>query len=252
MDSLKGMTIFIGRDPEQGRLLVALGNGKSLTLGNACSVPSSVSRCKPSEGIAHSKIEIGKNGDIILTNLKSGNVTFVNGVTVASKHIDLSSTVELGKDHYKVNIEAILESAKKLTAIGGAQKKTQKYDIKHLEEVWNGYHDALKKMRERQKRINLIRSGCGIFTMCAMPCIFFLGPVGYALTGIGVAGNIYTFVGLKNDNTTDEQERLTEDFQDHYVCPNPDCRKFLGNLSYKLLKRQYSMHCPYCKCEFTE
>ena len=88
--------------------------------------------------------------------------------------------------------------------------------------------------------------------MCAMPCIFLFGPIGYVLTGIGIIGNIYSFVGLKNDDASDVLERLNEDFQDRYVCPNPDCNKFLGNLSYRLLKRQYSMHCPYCKCEYVE
>ncbi len=251
MESLKGKTILIGREPEQGRFLVALDRGKSTVLGNAGCVPSSVSRCKPAEGMGHSKIDVDNDGNMVITNLKSGNVTYVNGIEVASKRIDLSSKVELGKDKYLINLPAVLDSAKKLVSIDVSEKSKQ-FNIRHLEAVWTGHHEALKMLREKQKKINLIRSGCGIFTMCAMPCIFFLGPVGYALTGIGIAGNIYTFVGLKNDNTTEEQERLAEDFQDNYVCPNPDCNKFLGNLSYRLLKRQYSMHCPYCKCEYTE
>lgn len=85
-----------------------------------------------------------------------------------------------------------------------------------------------------------------------MPCIFMFGPVGYALTGIGIIGNLYSFIGLKNDNTAEVLEQIGETFQDEYVCPNPDCNKFLGNISYRLLKKQYSMHCPYCKSEYIE
>ena len=71
MEQLKGKTILIGKEPSQGRLLVALpGSGKSAAIGLPGSVPASVSRCRPAEGIAHAKISIDQSGNIILTNLK--------------------------------------------------------------------------------------------------------------------------------------------------------------------------------------
>lgn len=254
MEKLKGKTILIGKEPDQGRLLLAIVGGKTACIGAPNSVPNSVSRCKVPEGVAHAKISIDQNSNMVLTNLKPQNVTFVNGSEIASKRIQPNNIIELGQDHYKIAVSTIIEIAKKLVRITdpSVAPDSKPLNIKHLEKVWTDYHDSLKRMREKQKKINLIRSGCGIFTMCAMPCIFFLGPIGYALTGIGVIGNIYSFVGLKNDNTTDEQERLMEEFQDHYVCPNENCNKFLGNLSYKLLKKQYSMQCPYCKTKFVE
>lgn len=190
--------------------------------------------------------------------MKSQNATFVNGSEIESKRISPSNSVELGKDHFGVNMSLILETAKKLaTPVHQQMKKpdtpkTGIYNIVHLGHVWNDLIAKRKEVQARQKRINLVRSGCGVFTMCAMPCIFLFGPIGYVLTAIGIIGNIYSFVGLKNDDASDVLERLNEDFQDRYVCPNPDCNKFLGNMSYRLLKKQYSMHCPYCKCEFIE
>lgn len=254
MDRLKGKTILIGKEPGQGRLLVAIAGGKAAIIPAA--VPGSVSRCKVAEGVAHAKITIDQNGNMVLTNMKSQNVTYVNGSEIASKRVLPSNTVELGKDHFNISLPVIIETAKKLAG-PLPPPPTPVYDIKHLEKVWLNYHESLKQLREKQKRVNLIRSGCGIFTMCAMPCIFFLGPIGYALTGVGVLGNIYSFVGLKNDNTTDEQERLAEEFQDSYVCPH--CKKFLGNISYKMLKKQIvspkdqKMYCPLgCGAEFIE
>lgn len=259
MESLKGKAIIIGKEPGAGRLLVAIpGMEQTSTVGSPGSVPNSVSRCKPLENTAHASITIDPAGILTLANLKTQNVTYVNGIEIATKNIDFDSTVELGKDKYKVDIASVLECARQIikreVQIDKSHKSSKdgKFNISHLEQVWNDYQSGLRKLRESQKKINLIRSGCGIFTMCAMPCIFFLGPIGYVLTGVGVAGNIYSFVGLKNDKTTETQEQLTEEFQDNYVCPNPKCNKFLGNLSYKLLKKQYSMHCPYCKCEFEE
>lgn len=246
MERLKGKTILIGKEPGQGRLLIAI-DGKTAVIGTPNTVPNCVSRCKVSEGMAHAKIEVDAKGNMILTNMKPQNVTFVNGSEIMSKHIVLTNYIELGKDHFNINLPVIIETAKKIVG-----ELPETYNIKHLKLIYCNYHDSLKKIRDRQKHINLIRSGCGIFTMCAMPCIYFLGHVGYILTGIGILGNIYSFIGLKNDNTSDEVEHLTDEFQDHYVCPNPKCNKFLGNISYKLLKKQYSMHCPHCKCQYIE
>lgn len=265
MERIKNKTILIGKDPSEGRLLVAIAGGKVAAIGAPGSVPASVSRCRLAENIAHAKITVDNNGNMILANMKPQNVTFVNGSEVVSKRITSDTRVELGKDRFNVNLPLVIDTAVKLASLINSnsssqqqqqqpqpQKEVQTYNIKHLERVWNEYHNSLKELRAKQKKINLIRSGCGIFTMCAMPCIFFLGPVGYALTGVGIIGNIYSFVGLKNDNTPEEQEKLTEEFQDSYVCPNPDCNKFFGNTSYRLLKKQYSMKCPYCKSNFVE
>lgn len=272
MDKLKGKTILIGKEPGEGRLLITIeGNGKKAAIGAPGSVPDCVSRCRQAEGVAHVKITVDRNGNMVLTNMKPANVTFVNGKEILSKHVNVSDTVELGKDHFRINLPVIVDTAKKMTAVvnpgpkpGPAPdshsgpspkpnpKPVKKFNISHLEREWNRLQNKKKEIRAKQKKINLVRSGCGLFTMCAMPCIFMFGPVGYVLTGIGIIGNLYSFIGLKNDNTSDVLEQLNEEFQDRYVCPNPDCNKFLGNISYKLLKKQHSMHCPFCKCEYIE
>ncbi len=248
MERLSDKTILIGKEPGQGRLLVAVEGVGATALGEAGSVPGSVSRCKPEEGIAHAKIVIDRQGEMTICNLKAQNVTYVNSSEIVSKRINADAVVALGKDRYEISLPLVIEAAKGLLKAPAQAHKG--VDISHLQEVWSRYQDELRKLREKQKKVNLVRSGCGIFTMCAVPCIALLGPVGYVLTGIGVAGNLYSFIGLRNDKTIEEQERLTEEFQDAYVCPR--CGKFLGHISYRLLKRQYSMHCPYCKCEFED
>lgn len=106
-------------------------------------------------------------------------------------------------------------------------------------------------MAESQRKTNLVRTGLGIFTMCAMPTIFFFGPVGYILTGIGVLGNIYSFVGMRNAETAEERQRRQDAFDDAWVCPNPDCGHSLLAKNYKLLVRNHQS-CPYCKCKYVE
>jgi hypothetical protein len=145
-----------------------------------------------------------------------------------------------------------LHTAEKLVCGGGTPTPSASFNIAPLEQVWNELQDSRHELQYKQRRTNLIRTACGVFTSSAILCCVLIGPVGYVLTAIGVLGNIYSFWGMKNDHSTETLEALTEDFQDHYVCPNPDCKKFLGNISYRLLKRQYNMHCPYCKCEYIE
>lgn len=269
MDNLKGKTILIGKEPGRERLMIAVqGCANAVRVGQEGSVYGSVSRCIPEQGVAHASLAVDMSGNLILTNMKEKNVTFVNGAEIASKRVTPASTVELGKDRYPVNLEVIVNAAQKIVAAAAnnaagahpanmrqqAQKpKTppKRYNIWHLSEVWQTLQDSRNEIKRKQGNINLIRAGCGIFTMCAMPCISFFGAIGYALTGIGLLGNIYSFVGMKNVNKSEKLEQLNEEFQDRYICPNPDCGKFLGNLSYRLLNRQYS-NCPYCKCEFYE
>lgn len=250
MYSLKGKTILIGREIGTARLLVAIdGIGKSVAIGSPGCVPNSVSHCDPAKGKAHAKIMVDQNGSMIVRNSNPLNTTLVNDTEIISKRISISDTLKLGKSMFRIELNSVIDAACKLVGTVPPPPKEQ-INIKHLEEVWNSLQLQRRQIQDRQKRINLIRTGCGIFTMCAMPCCFLFGPIGYVLTGIGIIGNIYSFFGLKNDNTADKLDHLNEDFQDNYVCPN--CGKFLGNISYKLLKKQYSMHCPYCKCEYVE
>ncbi len=259
MKRLSGKTILIGKDLHQGKLRIAIhvkDQWRATTLATSGVVPNSVSRCKPEENSAHCKIEIDSSGDMIITNLKPLNVTYVDGLEIVSKKINETNSVSLGMDKYILDLSLVINEAVKLVGVTEQTSQSQQakaFDIAHLEYVWNDFQENKRKIAAKTKRINLIRSGCGIFTMCVVPCCFFFGPVAYVLTAIGVIGNIYSFVGLKNDNSAKKLEDIKEKFEEQYVCPNPNCNKFLGhNVSYKLLKRQYSMHCPYCKSKYIE
>ena len=131
--------------------------------------------------------------------------------------------------------------------------KTQKtYSISHLRRVWDDFNNTNIAMADAQRRTNLVRTGFGIFTMCAMSTRFFFGPVvGYALTGIGVLGNIYSFAGMRNAETAEQRQRRQDAFDDAWVCPNPECGHSLPAKNYKLLVRNHQS-CPYCKCRYVE
>lgn len=259
MELLKGKNILIGKEPIDGRLLIVVDGYKSkAALGSQDSVPASVSRCRQAEGVAHAKISIDGKGGITVTNMNPKNVTFVNDRGIASKHVTTTDTLTLGKDKFSVSLPTVLDTARKIVTAQAAQgqgkqaAETKTFDISHLENVWNELKNKKKEIQAKQKKTNLIRTGCSVFTVCTIPMVRFVGEGAYALSAIGFIGALYGFFGIKNDNTADMMDQLNEDFQDKYVCPNPDCGRFLGNMSYKLMKRQYAMQCPYCRSKFTE
>lgn len=258
--------ILVGKEPEKGRLLISTSvNGKTVnaTLGDPGSVPSCVSRCRPAEGIAHCKIVLSDNGDMVLTNLKPENVTYVNGREIISKKITSDADVSLGKLKYPINIKEILSIVNRPAGQPAGVKPSQKvneYSIRPLKAVWDTYHDEMFNLQKRQKNQALVK---GLY----MPLTILSSIAGIAARHIGLDDSIASaisylmyataafvlFYGLYKsftDKSLEEKEQISEKFQNDYVCPNPECRHFMGNQPYKILRQNSS--CPYCKCKFNE
>lgn len=248
--------ILIGKEPGLGRLLVAVVGGKTAAIGTSGCVPNSVSRCKVAEGVAHAKIVIDQKGDMVLTNMKAQNVTFVNGSEIVSKRILPSYIVELGKDRFNINLSVVIETAKKLIdAIPGSKKK---YDISHLDRVWKTYEKEMDRIAFQQQEAGkkrMLPIMVGSLSGAASPILAALVAVNILYITVPLAAvsfGLYFIIYRKKDTSYQERKDATKKFTDEYVCPNPSCKKFLGNISYNLMKKQYSMQCPHCRCEFTE
>lgn len=254
MEKLKNKTILVGREADKGHLLVAVnidGKTKAAAYGAEKSVPGSVSRCLPGEGIAHCKITVDRDGKMILTNLKHKNVTYVNGLEVSSKSVTKDSTLELGNDKYKVSVNAVLETAKKIV---GVVVGAGEFSIKPLEKVYNDYHDKTIEIKKKQKNVGLIRSIPMALTMLG-GLVTALGgedirPIAMCFTCVALVLMVYGIVESFKDKSIEETDRLTDEFQRKYICPNPECKHFMGNQPYSILRQ--NKNCPYCKCKFNE
>ena len=260
-DNLYGKSILVGKDPEKSRLLVSVsinGSPKSTAIGDEGSVPNCVSRCKATENVAHCRIDIADDGTMRLTNLKAQNVTYVNGVEIATKVINTDSLVELGVNRYRLDIPAVIDTASKIVAkVMPAQPKT--YSIAHLEEVWNQHRDNLMAIRKRQHNNQLLTR---------VPMIFTLGGgllsglakssdwgesalyITLIMTGIGLSLMIFGFIRTASEKTLEKTEAENEDFKHKYACPNPECGIPLGNVDFDILKRR--KRCPNCGCLYGE
>lgn len=212
----------------------------------------------------HCKVTDNGDGTYTIENL-SPSGTKVDGVDILRTTAKLNSRIQLGQSFSATLVELIgVPSAspspkpyaepKRSSSSSKPQPKDQPvktFNISHLKQIWEDFNNTNIEMQETQRKTNLARTGFGIFTMCAMPMIFFVGPIGYALTGIGIIGNIYSFVGMKNAETAEERQRRQDEFYESWVCPNPECRHSLNSRNYKMLVRDYK-YCPFCKCKYIE
>ncbi len=256
--------ILIGKEPGKGRLMLSVksnGNNRIAYIGSENSVPNSVSRCRPADGVGHCLIAIDENGIIRITNLKPQNTTRVNDIEIESKTIEPSVKVTIGKDNYPLNIKAIIELSEKIdTQDQSVAQESESCSIKPLQEVWNTYYEKTYELQIRQRRQAKIRS-------LYMPLVLVSGAAGFGVKYLGLAPSIASVISsilwclaalmlfygtylTFTDRTIEEKRELEEEFHKKYVCPNPQCNNFMGTKPYSDLRKQKA--CPYCKTKFTE
>lgn len=248
-------TLLIGKEPQRGCLLVAVGTGwqykKVFTMENDMSLPASVSRCLPNENMGHCKIDVNADGTMVLTNLKWQNVTYANGVEIQSVRIDNHSHIELGVDRFPLNLAELLRAA-------GIEPV---FSILYLKQVWTDYDRQLLAMQlAERKKANMSRLQ-GILSMLAMLMAILpslvdgidIPPTLRIAILIGaLAMAVYSFVsGMRtNDSFAVKKHQLDEQLYTQYVCPNPRCHHFMGMQPYIVIRQ--NKVCPYCRCKFTE
>ena len=253
MERLKNKEILIGREPEKGRLMIAVdvnGQHKAVVLGDFKSVPDGVSRCKPAEGTAHCKITVDANGSVTVTNLKSANYTYVNNQGIATKRgVKTDAQLQLGVSKYPVSVNAIVEAAKKLLPV-----PIKEYSISHLKTVWDEYDTTMEEIQHRQH----VRSKMSMLPIMISMAIGLLSSVlgqyvnknswfGWLLAIIPLLFYIRNFT--RKDTSIEDRKAATNRLIDNYVCPNPKCHHYLGAQPYKVIRQ--NQNCPYCKCRWT-
>lgn len=212
----------------------------------------------------HCRITKNADGTYTIENL-SQNGTKVDGRDIIRATAELKSMIQLGnrfsaslgeligdmfsKSAPRGNSDSIANSPQKASK---QQPEVKTFNISHLQNVWDDFNQTNIKKAEQQRTINLTRTGLGVLTMGSAVLIRFLpGSLGFVLTGIGILGNIYSFVGMKNAETAEDRQRRQDEFDDAWVCPNPECGRSLLAKNYKMLVRNHQS-CPYCKCRYVE
>lgn len=216
----------------------------------------------------HCKVTDNGDGTYTVENL-SPSGTKVDGVDILRTTAKLTSRIQLGQSFSATLVELIgvpsvtpstNQSASMAKATNSNISKAQNqeptvktYDISHLKRVWEDYNNTNLEMANRQRNISLVRSATPIFTIGSglLASLTEIGAVGWIMTGIGGVGFLYSVIGMKNAETAEERQRRQEEFDDAWVCPNPECGRSLLAKNYKMLVKNHQS-CPYCKCKYVE
>ncbi len=238
------LDVIIGRESgaTAPRLCVRLGE-KTAFLGTPGSVPRSVSR-------SHCRLQV--DGEkMTISNISDQNSLFINGLEYKTKVIAKTDLIELGAEHYRLDVPGVLALFKKAPSANAAEEP-KTYNISHLKHIWDDYSDRKITMQQEERTFGTIRSVTGILTPIGLLCSFLPELANLRLLTIAltvILGLVFLYIQLgRSKEIPVMQKKMEEDFQDVYVCPH--CKHFLGNQSYKLVLRNGG--CPKCKSKFTE
>lgn len=236
----------IGKEEGQHRLLVKIGS-KAFVVGSPQSVPNTVSRSHCSLSVDFSDDQSRKVTKMKIQNLKPQNITYVDGQEVEAKSINESSHIQLGIGRYPMDLKQIVDGMRKFLP-----PLIKKYPIVHLKKIWEEYDEEKLRISDGAARNANKQRLQGILSMLGM-LIAFVPDINQTIRIIIIAAAlliaIFFFIkGFSDDTVQRKLHDLDEDFRKRYVCPNPDCRHFVGNIPYDILSQNTG--CQHCKCKY--
>jgi len=204
-----------------------------------------------SVGRIHARIS-RKADSLYIEDMDSANGTFVNGVRVKAKKINFSDKVSLGgSDYYQLNLREVVKHLP-------LSDKEFSNNILNLQQIYNDYQSKTNELQTKGQE--------SMMTKRMMPTMLLgvLTTLATVLIGkddsstkitIGVLGGLLTIIVFivatkwaseSNKKMKEELNRLNENFELDYVCPN--CGTSFKGRSWEFLKRMGK--CPACQREF--
>lgn len=240
----------IGKEEGQHRLLIKIGS-KAFVLGNPQSVPNTVSRTHCSLSVEYSDNPTRKVTKIKIQNLKSQNITYVDGQEIETKVIKEDSLVQLGYERYPMNLKQVVDGMRKFLP-ATPPPPAKEYSINHLMKIWKEYDEEKLRISDNAAKNANKQRLQGILSMSGM-LIGFIPSIDQTIRIVIIAAAlliaIFFFIKGSSDDTVQRKlHDLDEEFRKRYVCPNPECRHFIGNIPYDILCQNNG--CPHCKCKY--
>ncbi len=241
------MEIIIGRE-EGARRLHCTVSGREFNIGQAGSVPLSVSR-------RHCKITVD-GSSIHIENIKAQNVTFVDGNQIFSKGITATSRVQLGEEKYLVPLQQILQLVGVSTGNGNgsnAPKEVPSFSLRPMKSVWEEYDNCRMEIQNKAAKSANKQRLQGILSMLGV-CIGLIPGMDITLRIVIVVAAlllaVYFFIKGSVGTTVQQQlHDLDEEYAKKYKCPNPACGRPFGAIPYRNI--EYNKQCLACGCKYT-
>lgn len=235
------MEIIIGREAGARRLL-CVADGRTFAVGQAGSVPLSVSR-------QHCRL-IVSGEKLTIENIKPENVTYVDGLQVLSKNITPTSRVQLSMERFTIPLQQIVSLATGRPA-QPQQPQAPTFSLKPLKAVWEEYDKQRLAIQDDAARNANRQRLQGILSLTGM-CIGFIPGIDQTLrvaiivAALGVA--IYFFIqGWNKDTVQKKLHDLDNQLAKDYKCPS--CGRPFGAVPYRQI--EFSKQCFSCGCKYT-
>lgn len=239
------MEILIGRENSSDSRLQLVVGGVKKFYGEKGSVPHTVSR-------SHCKL-IMEADRIVIENISPSNVTYINGREFDRKSISYSDIVELGPERYRLELQRIISFLSKPQTSGPQDMMRPQFSIAHLKQVYDDYENAKLRMQIEERKFNAIAGSTAVISAMSMACCFFESLEKFRIIFIVISIISGVYFGIKRMQGATQspvrQKQMADKFREHYICPNPECKRFLGNLPYNELSKVNA--CPHCKSRFT-
>lgn len=239
------MEIIIGRE-EGARRLHCIVGGREFNIGQAGSVPLSVSR-------RHCKIVVSGNS-VSIENIKATSATFVDGNQIFSKAITPASRVQLGEEKFLVPLRQILQLASGSPDNSIAhQQEVPTFSLKPMKAVWEEYDSRRMEIQNNAAKSANKQRLQGILSMLGM-CIGFIPGIDSAVRAVIIVAAlsvaVYFFIKGSVGTTVQQQlHDLDDEFAKKYKCPNPACGRPFGAIPYRSI--EYNRQCLACGCKYT-
>lgn len=236
------MEIVIGRESGTHRPRLQINcEGKISFLGNPGSVGMKVSR-------QHCRLDVKTDGTIVsITDITENNFMYINGKEFKSrKGINLTDTIELGPEKYKLDLAAVLK-----LAIGAPT-----YHIAPLRQVYDSYQKELMDMQIRQGKMGAMSSLPMILSMGSGVLVSVIPGINPSIRTVLILTAVtlmilFIYLRLKTASSNPQKrKKLDDDFHKKYICPNPDCKHFFGTIRPDELV--INKTCPWCKSKLVE
>lgn len=220
----------------------------------------------------HLKLTALPNGKVQVEDLGSTNGTFVDGVRIIQKVVDRNTVIQMGST-FTFRVSDVLPEVNtppvrliRQPAPGspagmqgsGSQIPTKpaEYSIAHLEKVWNDYDRALMEIREKAQNIGkkrMLPMMLGMASSALSPILAMILSLQTLYITVPIALIcliMYIQSYNQKDTSSDDQRVAKANYIKHYVCPNPECHRYVGNMGEYMVLKQ-NTNCPHCKCKWT-
>jgi len=196
----------------------------------------------------HVRITSLPDGTYKIEDLGSAGGTYVDGMRIRQKIVSGDTVVQLGPN-VKYKVKDLMP-----VPTPPPPPPQPEYSIDHLKDVWEEYERQLAAIQEERQEMGkkrmlpmMLSMASGalapiLATMIGTETLYITLPI------TAVCLMLYIIAYNQKDTGFEKQKEAKNRLIQKYVCPNPNCRKFVGMQDFVIMSQMPA--CPKCKAKW--